>query len=63
MNEPVKWVKWQVPTTTTTITTPQLGYDPEKTAATPHHKSPHHRDTQVVPQVELSLDPHLKLVA
>ena len=72
MNEPVKWLKWRVPTTAATI--------PEKTTATLHHKSPHiaatvapqielshkppHQHQQhAVPQIELSLDPHLKLVA
>ena len=59
MNEPVKWLKWRVPTTTTTIPTT---HEPEKTAATLHHKSPHIAAT-VAPQIELSLDPHLKLVA
>ena len=60
-NESVECLKWRAPTTTTTTTTTTT--IPEKTAATPHHKSPHHRANQAVPQVELSLDPHLKLVA
>ena len=59
MNEPVKWLKWRVPTTAATIPTT---HETEKTAATPHHKPPHIAAT-VAPQVELSLDPHLKLVA
>lgn len=59
MNESVKLLKWRVPATTTTTTTTT----PEKTAATPDHKSPHQHQQHAVPQIELSLDPHLKLVA
>ena len=61
MTESIKWLKWRVPATTTTTTTTT----PEKTAATPHHKPPHRHDQQqaISPQVELSLDPHLKPVA
>ena len=55
MAESVKWLKWRVPATTTT---------PEKTAATPNHK-PQQQQQQppqqaISPQIELSLDPHLK---
>ena len=57
MNESIKWLKWRAPTSATTTTTV-----PEKTAATLHHKSPHIA-APVAPQIELSLDPHLKLVA
>ena len=59
MTESVKWLKWRVPATTTT---------PEKTAATPHHKPQQQQQQQqqqqaISPQIELSLDPHLKPVA
>ena len=60
MNEPVKWLKWRVPTTAATIPTT---HEPEKTTATLHHKPPHQHQQHAVPQIELSLDPHLKLVA
>jgi hypothetical protein len=62
MNEPVKWLKWRAPTATTTIPIPTT-HEPEKTAATPDHKPPHIAAAPVAPQVELSLDPHLKPVA
>jgi hypothetical protein len=55
MNESVKWLKWQVPATI-----------PEKTAATPNHKPQQQQQQQQQagsPQIELSLDPHLKPVA
>jgi hypothetical protein len=53
MNETIKWPKRLSPTTTTALA---------KTAATPHHKPPHH-DLMSTPQLQLSLDPHLKCIA
>jgi hypothetical protein len=63
MPEYVKWLKWRAPTTIEQVT-----HKPEKTAATPHHKPQQQQRQQQQqqansPQLELSLDPHLKPVA